>query len=243
MKRAILFVMVALSIFSSCKKENLCDCIKGTGSIKKEQRAASDFTSIEVHKNISVIITQDNINSVEVKAGENLLPLIKTEVKNGQLYITNHNTCNWVRSYSKEIVVYVYAKNLREISSYSARDITSSNTITSSVITILNFLNGDISLDINADESYTKQMGAGGDITVTGHTNFNYIFSQGYGYLHLENLESTKAMVSQHGTSDIHMNASDELDVEITGIGSVFYSGNPVVSQRPSPGSGKLIHN
>lgn len=85
-------------------------------------------------------------------------------------------------------------------------------------------------------------MGAGGDMTVIGRTNYNYIFDQGYGFLHLQNLQSNSAFIVQHGTGDIHVNVSNEMDVEITGIGNVYYAGNPVITQT-STGGGKLIHD
>jgi hypothetical protein len=219
----------------------MCDCLKGTGDIVKEKRSVPDFSSIEVNDNIYVTLTQDTINTVEVEAGKNLLPLIKTEMRGSQLVITNDNTCNWVRSYKKDIHVYLHVKNLEYIWSYSNKDINSTNTLTTPIINIFNFLNGDIKVDIASQESYTKQMGAGGDMTVTGTTDYSFIFDQGYGFVHLENLQTRRTVIGQHGTGDVHLNTSDSLDVEILSSGSVYYSGNPLIVQRPSIGSGRLI--
>jgi hypothetical protein len=234
------FLIIILCI--SCKKENMCDCLKSTGDVIKESRRIKDFTTLVVHDNIFVTLTQDNVNTVEVEAGENLLPLIKTDVEGETLTITNDNTCNWVRSYKKEIHVYMHVKNLEYIWWYSSKDLTTTNTLTTPIINIFNFFSGSVSVNISADESYTKQMGSGGDMTVTGLTHFNYIFDQGYGFLHLENLQSNRAVIGHHGTGDIYVNASDTLDAEILNAGSVYYSGNPVIIQRTSTGSGKLIH-
>jgi hypothetical protein len=68
------------------------------------------------------------------------------------------------------------------------------------------------------------------------------VFSQNNGFAHLENLESNRALIGQHATGDIYVNVKDALDVEITDAGNVYYSGNPTITQRPSPGNGKLIH-
>jgi hypothetical protein len=238
-----LFVLIPFAlVFNGCKKENMCDCIKGTGDIEKEKRAVADFTSIEVNDNIYVTLTQDTVNSLEVEAGKNILPLIKATVDGGMLKVENDNKCNWVRSYKKEIHMYVHVKDLRNITSYSTQNITSTNAISSESIEILNYFNGDISVTIDAEKSFTKQMGAGGDITVSGHSGFNYVFSQGYGPVRLENLDSDSAMVWQKGTSDIYISVRNTLDVQIDYIGSVYYAGNPVIEQRPSAGSGRLIH-
>src|SRR5204862_3278522 len=90
------FLMSALALLNySCKKENLFDCFKSTGDVMTERRSISAFTDVEINNNVNVIFVQDSLTYVEANAGENLLPLIVTEIRNGKLYIENHNTCNW----------------------------------------------------------------------------------------------------------------------------------------------------
>src|SRR5438067_439983 len=91
---ALYIVHCALCIVSGCKKENMCDCIKSTGDIITEHRSIADFTELEVYKNVIVTIVQDTVVYADVEAGENLMPLIDTEVSGGVLKITNNNKCN-----------------------------------------------------------------------------------------------------------------------------------------------------
>jgi hypothetical protein len=240
-KLNIVLLASCFLLLVSCKKENLCDCLKGTGKMVREQRAVSDFNTLKVHDNIFVTITQDTINSLEIEAGENLLPLIKSKVENGVLDISNDNTCNWVRDYQKEIHVYVHVKNIFEMDSYTSKDWTGTNTITSPVIYIHNYNSGNMSLNISAQQSYTKLMAAAGDIYLTGSTDFSFVFIQTVGYMHLENFESNWCVVAHHGQGDVHLKAKDKLDAEINAEGNIFYSGNPV-AQRTGSGSGELIH-
>src|ERR1035437_4176093 len=92
-KISVALFLVAL--FSTCKKENLCDCIKRTGAIVTETRTINGFDSIVVQDNMNVFIIQDPNFEVKVEAGKNIVPLITTSVVNGTLTISNNNRCNW----------------------------------------------------------------------------------------------------------------------------------------------------
>src|SRR5690242_20273176 len=88
--------VLCLLLFS-CKKESLFDCFKSTGDIVTERRNIGTFTETIIYNNVNVIIVQDSLTYLEINAGENLLPLITTEIRNGKLIIENNNKCNWVR--------------------------------------------------------------------------------------------------------------------------------------------------
>jgi hypothetical protein len=60
---------------------------KGNGNIKEEQRQVGEFTGVEVGGGVHVDISIGNERRVTVTSDENLLPLIKTRVKNGVLQL------------------------------------------------------------------------------------------------------------------------------------------------------------
>ena len=65
----------------------MCDCFKGTGKVITEIRTPSDFTRVELHDNINLIITQDSINKISVEGGEKILPNIQTKFVDNKLII------------------------------------------------------------------------------------------------------------------------------------------------------------
>src|SRR6185436_10689371 len=134
MRQSYLFIILFLFMFSSCKKENMCDCFKSTGSTFTEKRVLGDFDQLEVNDNIDVVLVEDTLNYAEVEAGKNLIDLIDTKIDNNQLNIANRNTCNWVRSYKKEITVTVHFKQLKQIVHYGSKEIVSSNIIHADVL-------------------------------------------------------------------------------------------------------------
>ena len=117
-----LILWALVSGISSCQKSG--DCFKSTGSIIKETRIINDFDTIIARENVDIILTQDTVNSVVVEAGEKIISGITTNVVDRQLEIDNTNTCNWVRSYDKPMVVHIHVKNLRKIYYLSAGNIT-----------------------------------------------------------------------------------------------------------------------
>ncbi|MDQ3046695.1 MAG: DUF2807 domain-containing protein, partial [Bacteroidota bacterium] len=98
-----IFLITFLWSFPSCKKENMCDCIKRTGSVIFETRELPPFDKVYVENNLNVFITQDSVFEVKVEAGKNIVPLIKLEVVDGTLYCRNKNRCSWARSYKNPL--------------------------------------------------------------------------------------------------------------------------------------------
>ena len=99
----------------SCKKENLCDCVKTTGSHKVEYRSLQNFRCIYLKDKMDLYITQDSSYEVRVEAGSNLMGLIKTELDGETLKVFNNNRCNWVRGYKHKINVYVSAPYFKHL--------------------------------------------------------------------------------------------------------------------------------
>ena len=57
----------------------------GSGHVVSTTREASDFDTVKVDYPAQVFISQGNTESVKIEAEDNLLPGLKTEVRNGQL--------------------------------------------------------------------------------------------------------------------------------------------------------------
>lgn len=228
--------------FISCKRENSSDCFKSTGNIIKEERVAGDIKTIELKSSINLIISQDTVNKITVEAGENLLPLIITEMNNDTLVIKNNNKCNWVRSFKKAINVYLTVTDLAQITSYGSGDITSTNTLTNNFFMLEMWTGGgSANLNINASISNFKIHTGSGDITVKGFSNFNYIYIRSNGWMWCDSLFTNYTEVNSLGTGDCYVNTYQTLNVSIYYKGNVYYSGNPPKVNAEITGSGELI--
>ena len=215
---------------------------KSTGGNATESRPVADFTEMYVYDKINVVITQDTINSIVVEAGDHLLSEITTDIVGGQLNIHNNNSCNFVRSYKREITIYVHAKNLQKVDQDGSGNITSTNSIISDSFVSNNWTSGNVSLSLNVNHAYAGTHVAAGDVTFTGSANDLYVWDICEGIIHCENLAAKSVTVVSKGTGDCYVNASNELITQLRGQGFIYYYGNPSTVQSVNTGTGQLVH-
>jgi hypothetical protein len=68
------------------------------------------------------------------------------------------------------------------------------------------------------------------------------IFITGVGNVEAYDLEVGNCVIVSTGVGDCRVNVRDELDVTISGLGTVYYQGNPVITQNVS-GMGNLVND
>lgn len=83
MTKLITTTMLLILVLCSCEKE----IIVGRGPIQSEQRALANFTKVEVQGKTAVTIVYGTNFKVEVKAYQNLLPVLETKLLGDKLQI------------------------------------------------------------------------------------------------------------------------------------------------------------
>ncbi len=237
----ILNTLYLILFFSSCKKEHMLDMFKSTGKIVTETRDLAPFNDIEIGNNkINVIITQSTIYQVKVEAGEHLIKSVTTEVRDGKLYIENENKCNFMRSYKKEINVYIQVPNLINIYHDGTGKVTATSTLISDTLDIVTKSAGDVALDVNAYLLRTH-LHSCADVTVTGNCHDHLCYATGNGFCNAGSLATSYTWIFAKTTGDIHVQVGSLFIVDIESIGDVYYSGNPPTVQKALNGKGRLI--
>ena len=239
---SIILLIVGISFsWSACQKTDPSDCFKSTGSDINEERSTKAFRKIILNDNVNLVLTQSTSTSVSVTAGEKIISKIKTEFDNETLVISNHNSCNWVRSFKREITVYVNIDTLNSIEYHGSGDISSTNTITQDSL-MLNIWEGagSINLDIDVFRNYIYFHIGTADLYYSGFSHLNYISSMSFGPVDARNLESTFTYLSSSGSNNCYVKVSSELHAQISSIGNVYYSGNPSISLNRT-GTGELM--
>ncbi len=227
-------------LFSSCKKENRCDCIKRTGSIVTEIRTVPAFDRIFTEQDVDVYITEDTYSEVKVEAGENIIPLVETVVENGQLIIRNKNKCNWARSYKKPLNVYIKTPGLNYIHSNGSGNIKSLNTITVDSFDVRTEGAGNIELKINNRVIVSHIYGIG-DLILTGFSDQHYVSIGGASFLYTSGLNTNFTWIQSYTSGTCYIRTAGLLMYRIDAQGDVYCSGNPAsVQQVANEGTGKL---
>lgn len=239
--RIISGVLIAVSL-GGCEKGHGFDCLKGTGDITTEMRTAGVVNTIILEDNINLYLTQDTAEKIVVEAGEKIIGSIATELENGKLTLRNNNRCNWVRSFNKEVNVYVSVRDLRYIDYTGSGDIIAVNEIISDNFEINIYDgSGSINLNLNTEESWiTLHLGVA-DITVKGKSDISYVYTAGYGPVDCIHLQTDNTYITNNGSNNCFINVSNELVAKIGSVGNIYYKGNPKTIDKRISGSGSLI--
>src|SRR6266403_6023012 len=86
-RKIVVFLLVACSlVLSGCKFNR---GIAGSGVRKTEKRDLKSFNAIDTTGAYEIDVTCQKPASFEIEADDNILPLIKTEVRDGILFVTS----------------------------------------------------------------------------------------------------------------------------------------------------------
>jgi hypothetical protein len=236
-------MLLCAGVFFSCKKENMGDCFKSTGDIAIEYRTLAAFDTIQAHDNISVFLTTDTFFELKVEAGENIIPLIKTEVKDNKLIIKNDNTCNWVRSFTTPVNVYVTMPSPGGLINEGTSAITSVNAIKDRTLLIKMTSSGDINVQLDIPHLLGNLSACEGNLNLSGNCDLFEVFFIGTSIIEASNLAVERAYIQTSGTGDFHLNVSQEIGAKIDWIGNVYYKGSAVEAYADYSSSGRIIKN
>ncbi len=241
--KVYILLLFLLGFLFSCKKENLCDCVKSTGPTNVIYHDVQNFTCIDVKDKINVFLTQGPNYEVKVEAGRNLQPLIKAKMEGDTLHIFNTNRCNWVRGYKHEINVYITAPHFKYILHNGVGPMRTTNRIVQDTLTCRTNNSGELRLDADIGVIMCSAHG-NGDIYLTGitdnlqndYTGTNYLYAadltvRKYIYLHSVSIGHAYVNAPPGGLMDIHMERS----------GNIYYKGEPSQINLVKNGKGDLI--
>lgn len=242
-----IFILIPITIgisfvVNSCKKENLGDCFKGTGTIETRIREVSDFKAIVVNDKIDLYVTQGPNFEVKLEAGKNLFMNIKTTVNSGTLTIDNINKCNFVRSPKKKIIAYVTLPYLRMVRNAGTGTIYFSNRFTQDSLDVRIANSGDVhsNVDVNYFASSTH---GNGDLYAEGIANYSIHYTNGTNYLRLRNLTVNNVIdINSYTIGDCLINAPTGLmRIQLWEKGNVRYVGTPGSIELIRHSKGDLI--
>ncbi len=228
-------------LFFSCKKEQMKDCIKGRGERIEQERPISGIRKIELRDHVRVLIRKSKQERVEVTAGEELLPLIRTKKKGKTLIIKDGNTCDWSRSYQPIPEVTVFTKEVQKLEQRGTAPIRMLDEFELQRFDYGQWDGmGDVELKLDVDTAYLKQHTGSGQLTVHGDCDWTFLFAGSSGFMYLEDFRCKIAKAVNEGTGNMHLHVTQDLAATIEGLGSIFYKGDPVLSKKVNVGEGRV---
>jgi Putative auto-transporter adhesin, head GIN domain len=214
MKRILLMLLfvTCIAITGGCKFNR---GLAGSGVRKSEKRDLKSFNAIDTRGAYEIDVTCRKPANFEIEADDNILPLIKSEVRDGILFVTNDQPYHS----EKSVMLRIMLPDLNSVVSHGA---------------------GQIKIaDANSNDLKIESTGAA-SINAAGKVKSVSISSTGAGEVDTSKLQAEKAKVDATGAANVDVFASDQLDVTVSGAGSVTYSGNPKTVNKKVNGIGSV---
>ncbi|NER14109.1 DUF2807 domain-containing protein [Leptobacterium flavescens] len=234
LSKIIITVLISL-LFVSCQFDiNLGEGKRGNGNVVTEKRAADeDFTVVKATEGLDVYVTQDNKTSITVEADENVIELIRTDIRNGVLHI--HTEERIGRAKSKK--VHVSLPDIAALRSTSGADLYGTDVIKADKIELSSNSGADLKVEVEATE-VECDTSSGADIVVSGTADLLIADASSGSDIRAGKLVVSKCIADASSGADIKVNATDELTANASSGGDVRYSGDPVVKKRRSSAGG-----
>jgi len=201
--------------------------IIGSGNVGTREREVPEFNRIHLKGTGRVILDWGDMTTVSIKTDDNILPLIKTEVKGNILEISHE-------SFSLSpttLEFYITVKELKGLSISGSGDAVGQSLFTMEELEIVIKGSGDMILMVDASRLIAEISGSG-SMDLTGEAQDFRASIRGSGDIRASNLETNHAVVSIAGSGNCHLHASESLRAEISGSGDVIYAGRPRVESH-----------
>ncbi|MBC7774174.1 MAG: DUF2807 domain-containing protein, partial [Phycisphaerae bacterium] len=229
--RNLLIFMLLVAVFvlgkRSCHSNHFSfgGGVSGKGPVQTETRTASEFHAIDFDISGDVEVTVGENYSVEVAAQQNLLPLLKTEVKDGTLRIYSDENFNT----SEEIKIRVTAPAFDQFSVSGSGTLRVLNALRAEKMEMNVAGSGDIFCPQSDFGSLSTSIAGSGSIELGGKANDMKSDIAGSGDVKAKGLTANSLKVSISGSGTVTADVTTDLRADISGSGDVFYSGTPSV--------------
>ena len=231
MKRVIALVFLIL-LMINCSKNQV---VVGSKNIITQEKQLSAYDRIEVLGSYDVIFTDGEVGKIKIKAPDNILPLIQTEVSDGLLKIGVGKNRYRVK---QPIIIYVPVdSHLKQVDIKGSADIYSEKNLETKTLNVGIYGSGDARLAVDVSSLALEVVGAG-DIRVSGKAKDLSINISGSGDVDTSKLTAEKAAISISGAGDVSAYVTEDVDVSIAGAGDVTVKGNPKKVKQKINGSG-----
>ena len=211
-------------------------CIDGSGKSYSETRDVDTFHSVELNGWGNLHVTQNGESHIRIEGEDNIVPLIKTYVKN-DILIIEQEEFKCIRP-KEPLNVYVSMDEVKELLLIGSGNVIGQSRIESDSLWITLSGSGNINLDVDVEELGTTIIGSG-NVQLKGDAAVHEFTISGSGDIKSYELSTEKSKIEVSGSGNSEVSVSDELNVKISGSGDVYYKGDPSIEQVIS-GSGKL---
>jgi len=219
MKRTTLAAAVsaALGLLGACSSSTsngVTGTATGSGELATESRPVQGFTAVSVSAAGHLIIEQTGVESLEVTAEENLLPVIRSEVRNGQLLLGFEPGVSVTAT--REVLYRLTVRDLAALEASGASRVEARGLDTPELASVFS---------------------GASSLTASGAADAHTIVLSGASRAEAPDLRSRVVTATLSGASYGLVRVSDSLAATASGASTLEYLGDPVVVTSVSGGS------
>ena len=229
-----IFLFLA-TLTTSCFINGLNGVTGNRNVIEQTRKINDDYTKIKISNGLDVYITQSNKASITIKADENLLSIIKTEVKNGTLKVYTDKKIGSAKSKK----IYITTKSIEAITASSGSDVIIENMLTSPNFEANTSSGANMKLQIKTT-TLTSSSSSGSHLNISGSaTEYLGSVSSGSSAKAYE-LESKIVTAKASSGGNIDVFASKSIDARASSGGDIDYKGNPEILNKKTSSGGSI---
>lgn len=209
--------------------------LKSTEAVQSIENTVGNFTGIVLKTFANLYIKQGDKTEIRIEKEDNKSSVILTEIKNNNLIIYS----NADLKIQHPVSVYITVKDITMIELSGSGSIKMNNQLKSNNLELK--LSGSGNIDANVESKILKiHLSGSGNVELKGKTSETAIDISGSGNVNGKDFKTFSSTINISGSGTTTVDVEDNLVVEITGSGNVYYISDPERIQAKSRGSGRV---
>jgi hypothetical protein len=237
----ILWILLTLSLLIfACRAGEVIssNTITGSGNLIEESRTIKGVSKVELATSGTLYITLGDQESLTIKADENILPYIQTEVRGETLKIERSKQFNLGKISPLEY--YLTAKDLQAITISSSGDVYAPP-ISADKFEISISSSGDVWMESLTAKTLKVNISSSGKLTIdNGEIDEQEINISSSGDYQARNVPCLQANVQLNSSGTATIRVQDRLIANLNSSGDLYYIGSPKLETNTNS-SGRVI--
>jgi hypothetical protein len=215
-----LLIFMAIVFINSCELEQK---LEGNGNVTTRRVAVQDFSELDIDGVFNVYLKQDDRIRLQVKTDENLQEIIEVEQINDVLYIKTDLNADYTAT---QMDIYISIPDISYISLEGVTALYCENAFALSDLLIDKSNTGNLYLNAKLN-TLTLNASGSGEIELIGKAERAVINNSMVGDISAFNFYTTSMKLDHDGTGDVEIYVLESLEVALSGVGDVYYKGDP----------------
>ncbi len=227
--------LLAVLVFYFLLCLTACTSITGTGPLVTESRSLSEVTGIDLEMNATVYVIKGDTQSVVIRAQQNILDVVSTEVNRNTLEVKATESI----SVTDPVQIWITIKTLESVELSGAGTIQSATNFIAEKTSIDLSGSGKIELVLSC-EKLDADISGSGELNLKGRVSSSDLIISGSGSINGLNCAMDKCKINISGSGNAKLDVGSALNASIDGSGIIKYTGNPQKVKSEISGSGSI---